>query len=54
MGDANLPPALQARAKANFNAALDYIYEVQVSKQGNYPNHLFTSSKWISGNILLC
>jgi hypothetical protein len=31
MGNANLPSALQASAKANFNSALDYIYEVQVS-----------------------
>jgi hypothetical protein len=55
MGDANFPPALQERAKANFNVALDYIDKVQVSSSKPAIQTTYSQAlKRITGNILLC
>jgi hypothetical protein len=54
MGDANFPPELQARARANFNIALDYIDKVQVSSsKAAIPTTYSQALTRISGNTLL-
>jgi hypothetical protein len=55
MGDENFPPALEARAKANFNVALDYVDKVQVSSSKAAIQTTYSQAlKWISGNTFIC